>query len=108
MTPLIGRNVGSYRVLAKTQLGESGFVYKSLHMAKRQTFALKLLRGALTVESPLQRQFLDKLRIAETLDHPSIARTYPIESAEESFDRPSGVCVWAECFREDSRGSFHC
>jgi serine/threonine protein kinase len=83
MTPLIGRNLGSYRVLAKTQLGETGFVYKSLHIAKRQTFALKLLRGALTVESPLQRQFLEKLRIAETLDHPSIARTYPVESAED-------------------------
>lgn len=83
MSPLIGRNLGSYRVLAKTRLGESGFVYKALHIAKRQTFALKLLRGALTVESPLQRQFLEKLRIVETLDHPSIARTYPIESAED-------------------------
>jgi len=83
MNPLIGRNLGSYRVLARTQLGETGFVYKSLHIAKRQTFALKLLRGALTVESPLQRRFLEKLRIAETLDHPSIARSYPIESAED-------------------------
>ena len=83
MNPLIGRNLGSYRVLARTQLGETGFVYKSLHIAKRQTFALKLLRGALTVESPSQRQFLEKLRIAETLDHPSIARTYPVESAED-------------------------
>jgi eukaryotic-like serine/threonine-protein kinase len=83
MTPLIGRNLGSYRVLAKTQLGETGFVYKSLHIAKRQTFALKLLRGALTVESPLQRQLLEKLRIAGTLDHASIGRTYPIESAED-------------------------
>jgi serine/threonine-protein kinase len=83
MNPLIGRNLGSYRVLARTRLGETGFVYKSLHIAKRQTFALKLLRGALTVESPSQRQFLEKLRIAETLDHPSIARTYPVESAED-------------------------
>jgi len=83
MNPLIGRNLGSYRVLARTQLGETGFVYKSLHIVKRQTFALKLLRGALTVESPLQRQFLEKLRIAETLDHSSIARTYPVEFAED-------------------------
>lgn len=81
MTTLIGRNLGSYRVLAKTRLGESGFVYKALHIAKRQTFALKLLRGALTGENPLQRQFLEKLRMAESLDHPSIGRTYPIESA---------------------------
>jgi serine/threonine-protein kinase len=83
MTTLIGRNLGSYRVLAKTRLGESGFVYKALHITKRQTFALKLLRGALTVENPLQRQFLEKLRIAGSLDHPYIARTYPIEYAED-------------------------
>jgi serine/threonine protein kinase len=83
MTPLIGKNVGSYRVLARTLFGESGFVYKALHMAKRQTYALKLLRGVLVVENPLQRQFLDKLRVAETLDHPHIGRTYPIEIAED-------------------------
>ena len=83
MIPLIGKNVGSYRVLARTSLGESGFVYKALHMAKRQTYALKLLRGVLVVENPLQRQFLDKLRVAETLDHPHIGRTYSIEIAED-------------------------
>ncbi len=83
MTSLIGRNVGSYRVLATTQLGESGLVHKALHIAKRQTYALKLLHGALTVESPLQRQFLDRLRAAETLDHPHIGRTYPVEIADD-------------------------
>ena len=83
MTGLIGKNVGRYRILAKTQLGESGFVYKALHIAKRQTYALKLLRGVLVIENPLQRQFLDKLRLAETLDHPHIGRTYPIEIAED-------------------------
>ena len=83
MTSLIGRNVGSYRVLATTQLGESGLVHKALHIAKRQTYALKLLHGVLTVESPLQRQFLDRLRVAETLDHPHIGRTYPVEIADD-------------------------
>jgi serine/threonine-protein kinase len=83
MTPLIGTNVGSYRLLAKTQLGESGFVYKALHMEKRQTYALKLLRGVLTAENALQRQFLDKLRMAERLDHPHISRTYPFETGED-------------------------
>jgi serine/threonine-protein kinase len=83
MTTLTGRNLGSYRVLAKTRLGESGFVYKALHIAKRQTFALKLLRGTLTVENPLQRQFLEKLQIAGSLDHPSIARTYPVEYVDD-------------------------
>jgi len=83
MTTLVGKNVGGYRILARTQLGESGFIYKALNIEKRQTYALKLLRGVLTVESPLQRRLLDKLRAAEALDHPHIARTYPIEFAED-------------------------
>jgi len=83
MSSLIGKNVGGYRVLAKTQFGESGFVYKALHIGKRQTYALKLLRCVLDAESPLQLQLLDKLRIAEILDHPHIGRTYAIEIAEE-------------------------
>ena len=83
MTSLIGQNIGSYRVLAATQLGESGLVHKALHIAKRQTYALKLLHGALTVESPLQRQFLDRLRAAESLDHPHIGRTYAVEVADD-------------------------
>ena len=83
MTSLIGQNIGNYRVLAATQLGESGLVHKALHIAKRQTYALKLLHGALTVESPLQRQFLDRLRAAESLDHPHIGRTYAVEVADD-------------------------
>ena len=83
MTSLIGKNVGSYRLLATTQLGESGFVYKALHLEKRQTYALKLLRGVLTAENALQRKFLDKLRMAERLDHPHISRTYPTETTED-------------------------
>lgn len=82
MAPLIGRNVGSYRVLARTRLGESGCVYKAVHIEKRQTYALKILNGTLTEENPLQRQLLTRLRAAELLDHPHIARTYPLEVAE--------------------------
>ncbi|MCI0422092.1 MAG: serine/threonine protein kinase [Acidobacteria bacterium] len=80
---LIGKNLGSYRVLAKTQIGESGAVYKALHTAKRQTYALKLLQGTLAPENPLQRQLLEKLRIAQALDHIHIAKTFPVEIAED-------------------------
>jgi serine/threonine-protein kinase len=83
MTSLIGKNVGSYRILAATQLGESGVVLKALHTAKRQTYALKLLHGALAAENPLQRQFLDRLRVAETLDHQHIGRTYSVEVTDD-------------------------
>jgi serine/threonine-protein kinase len=80
---IIGKNLGDYRVLAQTRIGESGAVYKALHTSKRQTYALKLLRGSLVDSNPAQHQFLEKLRTAETLDHAHIARTYATEHTED-------------------------
>jgi eukaryotic-like serine/threonine-protein kinase len=76
---IIGKNLGDYRILAKTQLGESGFVYKAVHIARRQTYALKLLSCRLTEEHPQERQIIRELVAAAKLDHPNIARTYPPE-----------------------------
>jgi serine/threonine protein kinase len=80
---LIGKNLGDYRILAKTQLGESGFIYKAVHIARRQTYALKILNVLLRDENPEQHQFLEKLRQAQTIDHPNIARTYSLEFIDE-------------------------
>jgi serine/threonine protein kinase len=76
---IIGKNLGDYRILAKTQLGESGFVYKAVHIARRQTYALKLLSYRLTEEHPQERQIIREIVAAAKLDHPNIARTYPPE-----------------------------
>lgn len=78
---LIGKDFGGYRILAKTQIGEAGPVYKALHTGRRQTYALKLLCNCLVEEDRAHRQLLEKLRIAATLDHSCIARTYPAELA---------------------------
>jgi serine/threonine-protein kinase len=76
---IIGKNLGDYRILAKTQLGESGFVYKAVHIARRQTYALKLLSCHLTEEHPQEHQIIRELLAAAKLGHPNIARTYPPE-----------------------------
>lgn len=76
---IIGKNVGPYRILAKTRLGETGVVYKAVHTGRRQTYGLKLLTGHLSEADPKQRPLTEKLRIASELDHPNIARTYPLE-----------------------------
>jgi eukaryotic-like serine/threonine-protein kinase len=78
---LIGKNLGEYRILAKTRLGESDTVYKAVHVSRRQTYALSLVDGLIDGDEPEQRSFLEKLRQAQTLDHPNIAQTYPVEVA---------------------------
>ena len=77
---IIGKNIGDYRVLAKTQIGESGPFYKAVHISQRQTFALKLLRGPLERENPIHQQFLKRLEMAEALYHPHIVRISPSET----------------------------
>ncbi len=76
---LIGKNVGNYRILAKTRFGESGTYYKAVHIERRQTYALKLLTTSLHYEDPAQHLFLEKLSIVQNLEHPHIARVFPME-----------------------------
>ncbi len=77
---IIGKNIGDYRILAKTQIGESGPVYKAVHISQRQTYALKLLRGPLERENPVHQQFLERLEVVEALNHPHIVRVFPMET----------------------------
>jgi eukaryotic-like serine/threonine-protein kinase len=80
---LIGKNLGSYRILARGRLGESGGIYKAVHIPQRQTYALKLLLGALDQESHEERRFIEELHLLEKLDHPHIARLYPYEIVDD-------------------------
>ena len=84
MTSLIGRNLGSYRVLATTQLGETGLVYKSLHIAKRQTFASEASARCLNRrESIADASSSINCAPPKLLTTRHIGRTYPIESADD-------------------------
>ncbi|MEW5974707.1 MAG: serine/threonine-protein kinase [Acidobacteriota bacterium] len=76
---LIGKNLGDYRILAATRLGESGVVYKALHIRQRKTLALKILRP-LDEGNPLHLQFQDDILRAAELNHPQIGRVFAIES----------------------------
>ena len=83
MSLAVGRNVGPYRILARTRLGENGTLYKAVHIEQRKTFALKELVSALEASNDAHRLFLEKLKIAARLDHPQIGRTFLPESYGE-------------------------
>jgi serine/threonine-protein kinase len=83
MTAIIGKNIGQYRILAKTRLGDNGTVYKAVHIGRRQTYAVKLLAGSIANENAAHRFFQERLRIAASLDHPQIGRIFPLESHGE-------------------------
>jgi eukaryotic-like serine/threonine-protein kinase len=77
---IIGKNLGDYRILAKTRLGESGTIYKALHTQQRRTYGLRLLTGAPDGKNLAQSLFLEKLKIIQGLDHSYIACIFPSES----------------------------
>ena len=85
---IIGKNIGDYRILAKTRLGESGTIYKALHVQQRRTYGLKLLTGPLNDKNSAQSLFFEKLKINQGLDHPYIVRIYPTESCGETIVIP--------------------
>jgi serine/threonine-protein kinase len=79
---IIGKNLGDYRILAKTRLGESGTIYKALHTQQRRTYGLRLLMGPPDEKNLAHRLFLEKLKTAQGLDHPCIACIFPSESCD--------------------------
>jgi serine/threonine protein kinase len=52
-------------------------------MRQRQTFFLKVLKGTLLPDNPLQRAFLDRVSIATSVLHPGIGGVYPLESVDD-------------------------
>ncbi len=63
-------------------MGETGAVFKALHISKRQTYALKLFQGGFLPDDPTSHSFIKKLTLAQAIKHRHIARTYPIEEAD--------------------------
>ena len=73
---LAGARVGPYRILAELGHGGMGAVYVAERADGQfeQRVALKLVRGALSIDDHLVRRFLVERQILASLDHPHIAR----------------------------------
>ncbi len=75
--PLIGRQLGAYRLVARIAAGGMGVVYRAVRadgLYDREV-AVKLVRGEVPGEQALRRFDLERRTLA-SLDHPHIARLY--------------------------------
>ena len=75
--PLIGRQVGAYRLVSRIAAGGMGVVYSAVRADGLfdQTVAVKLVRGEVPSEEALRRFDLERRTLA-FLNHPHIARLY--------------------------------
>ncbi len=81
--PLVGSQIGPYKILAKLGEGGMGAVYKAEHTGLRRASALKLLpqHKAERSQRAVQR-FLREARSAAALSHPNIVAVFYVGEAD--------------------------
>ncbi len=80
---MIGKTIGSYRIIDKIGHGGMGVVYKAVDVRLDRTVALKLLPGHLSGSKADKERFLQEARAASALDHPNICTIYEINETAE-------------------------
>ena len=81
--PLIGTQVGQYKILDKLGEGGMGAVYKAEHVKLRRLSALKILPEHMVERSPAAvKRFMREARSAAALSHPNIVTVYNVDEAD--------------------------
>jgi eukaryotic-like serine/threonine-protein kinase len=81
--PMLGRQIGVYRLTAVVGQGGMGVVYKAHDSRLNRTVALKFLNPHLSLDPVAKQRFLLEARAAAALEHPNICTIYEIgETAE--------------------------
>ncbi len=76
MTGMIGRIVGSYRIVEKIGEGGMGAVYRAVDVMLDRDVALKAIRPELSHEPQIVERFRAEARTLARLNHPAIAAIY--------------------------------
>ena len=79
---LIGREIGSYRILSLIGAGGMGEVYRARDTKLGRDVAIKILPSAFTNDAERRARFEREARVLATLNHPHIGAIYGIENAD--------------------------
>jgi serine/threonine protein kinase len=77
--PLVGRQIGQYRILEKLGQGGMGVVYLAEDTRLGRTVAIKALRPTATHDSRQRERLRREAQTAAALSHPGIAMVYALE-----------------------------
>ena len=77
-TPIVGCDIGGYRILSLIAAGGMGEVYLADDPSLGRKVALKLLPHAYVIDPDRVRRFSDEARAASALNHPGILTVYQV------------------------------
>jgi Protein kinase domain len=79
---LIGRDIGTYRILSQLGAGGMGEVYRARDTKLGREVAIKILPSAFTRDTERRARFEREARVLATLNHPHIGAIYGLENAD--------------------------
>jgi len=78
--PLIGVELGHYRILDEVGVGGMGKVYRALDQHLSREVAIKVLPPGIIVDEAARKRFRKEALILSRLDHPNIATIYDFDT----------------------------
>src|SRR5918994_718653 len=79
---MIGKSLGSYKILEKLGVGGQGTVYKATDAKLGRTVVVKVLPPELTSKEANLKRFEREARLASSLDHPNICTIFDLDEVE--------------------------
>ena len=79
---MIGKSLGSYKILEKLGAGGQGTVYKATDAKLGRTVVVKVLPAELTAKEANLKRFEREARLASSLDHPNICTIFDLDEEE--------------------------
>ena len=79
---MIGKTLGSYRIMEKLGAGGQGTVYKATDIKLGRSVVVKVLPPELTSKEANLKRFEREARLASSLDHPNICTIFDLDEVE--------------------------
>src|SRR5262245_29274269 len=79
---LVGRSLGSYKILSPLGAGGMGEVYRARDSRLDRFVALKVLPAEVATDAERMQRFVREAKAASALNHPNVAHIYEIGEAE--------------------------
>jgi serine/threonine-protein kinase len=85
MTPMTGRTIGNYRLIAKLGEGGMGKVYRAVELMVEREVALKSLKPEIAAQPGVLERFRSEAMTLAKLNHPAIAHLYTFFKDGDDF-----------------------
>ena len=83
----VGDRVADYELLEHVGEGRMGQVYRALQPRLERVVAVQIIRPDLVADDHFRERFRRQMRVAASVDHPSILPVYEVDESEGRSSR---------------------